>query len=730
MADRKKTTDNDNLDNSSSTSISSLWDGLRHIRERNGALHIGDNSCYIAYRLCSAYMERLQKELNEPQDKPFNSHQLDEEVLRRTSESLRQMPRLPAYPEGLLPEEDDQHIMLFDIKDNIQLTRPAFEQAIKLAQAGGTSLLKNVCVAFLCPREPQFTFIVSMRLVPAGHRRAAARLFFPLVEESAYSRKYVCREKCGCTLDDLFNSVPRYREGRNFSIYTYGLAAEAHGKGHALVGHAMQSYEPLPILWDKVALGTISQYDISGGESACVLIACEAAFFLLNYPALFPTAEDINEIIKQGVSEFVHSKRELRTADHFAIEDAQELTRYKHALKFSMKQQVCVDPDLAVTRKTFMALLERNVGKALVLISQLKSFCVFVVDEKRVYYVDSHPRGELHVSFEKGFALQFSSYSKAADFLLSAYPHTPCNYLMNLFQYTVVELNKARLPVSENDRALNHALALDRYDSREIKDECTLKVESTSGDDVVMDNLLSASQKNDNDALAYEYGDVARAKSCHIQIDSDSKVAHEFIKPVLAEGQKNLAKRAVEPSQRHKCCTPHCERVSKNDCARCQNESCDRCLVYTIDSCIKPNEIAYQYCWECASRMVALKDCSAGDTERIKRALRKWEKDIRDEHAIHTRIRLEAHRACIQWQIESLTNAFTQTFQGQELDVYMPYIEKQCLLDDIEMRERASKNLIGSLTMLVKDLESNMGREYHLPPSPPPPVWALPGGEE
>ena len=60
----------------------------------------------------------------------------------------------------------------------------------------------------------------------------------------------------------------------------------------------------------------------------------------------------------------------------------------------------------------------------------------------------------------------------------------------------------------------------------------------------------------------------------------------------------------------------------------------------------------------------------------------------------------------------------------------MPYIEKQCLLDDIEMRERASKNLIGSLTMLVKDLESNMGREYHLPPSPPPPVWALPGGEE
>ena len=73
-------------------------------------------------------------------------------------------------------------------------------------------------------------------------------------------------------------------------------------------------------------------------------------------------------------------------------------------------------------------------------------------------------------------------------------------------------------------------------------------------------------------------------------------------------------------------------------------------------------------------------------------------------------------------------NAFPDTLDAQEPNANMTYIEKQCLLDVVEMRRRSSQILIGSLNKLVGDLECKLNREHHLPLAPP--VWALPEGEE
>eukprot|EP00505_MAST-04D_sp_SCG-Rhode-Island_P005548 Stramenopile-MAST_4_protein_5548 len=261
--------------------------------------------------------------MDRPEDRPFDSNHLDE-IIWLTSNSLSQIPRLPHYFVELLPKEEDEKIMLLKTQNgdgyNVRFTKALFDRAITEARDAGTSLLKNVSVLFFFEERPSSTFIVSMRLHPAGHSKA--RLFFP-VECGLHERTYFCREKCGCELEDLFHEVSHLTKSKAFTIYTYGLAAD--GENIAIVGRPKEAIEPppppLPILWDKVSLGQISQYDLPNGRSACVLIACEAAIRLLNDPSLFPTEIDIDNIISKGVSEFEYSKRGSRKADHFEMAD-------------------------------------------------------------------------------------------------------------------------------------------------------------------------------------------------------------------------------------------------------------------------------------------------------------------------------------------------------------------------------------------------------------------------
>jgi hypothetical protein len=758
----------DYMNNKSTTPVAHLWNSQTKLK-RHGAFLQRDNMYYSVYSLCSAYMETLQRTMDRPEDRPFDSNHLDE-IIWLTSNSLSQIPRLPQYFVELLPKEEDEKIMLLKTQNDdgykVRFTKALFDRAITEARDAGTSLLKNVSVLFFFEERPSSTFIVSMRLHPAGHSKA--RLFFPV--EYGYERTYFCREKCGCELEDLFHEVSHLTKSKAFTIYTYGLAAD--GENVAIVGRPKEAIEPppppLPILWNKVSLGQISQYDLPNGRSACVLIACEAAIRLLNDPSLFPTEIDIDNIISKGVSEFEHSKRGSRKADHFEMADAQELVRYQTTLKFSMKKHVDIDSDPEVTRKMLMDLLDKNVGKALIMISQLKSFCVFVLNEERVYYVDSHPRRELHDSFEKGFALEFSSHANATDFLIRACPHTPGHYIMNLLESTVVELNNVRVqpcreetacttaPVSADHQVHNNVSPLARSGSNGKYDDCAAKV-GTRGesehnearlsyrkemafstargkDDVVMTNSHSAENESEGYARSHlpdHSSHIEHVKSSdQNQIDDKLKVgrtAHEWSQSMLLERQKSHVERAVMTDQGGECNTPRCIKKSTKVCSICRQQSCSRCLVHTVYSSRPSSTIpAIKYCWECASNL--LKACTAEDAEQIKMALREWEKDVREDHERRTQSLLDFHEADIKRQINHLMNAFPDTLDAQEPNANMTYIEKQCLLDVVEMRRRSSQILIGSLNKLVGDLECKLNREHHLPLAPP--VWALPEGEE
>ena len=102
---------------------------------------------------------------------------------------------------------------------------------------------------------------------------------------------------------------------------------------------------------------------------------------------------------------------------------------------------------------------------------------------------------------------------------------------------------------------------------------------------------------------------------------------------------------------------------------------------------------------------------------------------MRADHARNIQQALNVHVEDIKRQFGYLMkSAFPDKLDAQEPNANMSYIEKQCLLDVVEMRRKSSTFLIGELNRLVQDLESKLNEDHHLPPAPPPPAWAE--GEE
>ena len=104
-------------------------------------------------------------------------------------------------------------------------------------------------------------------------------------------------------LNDLFDSVQHLRP---LGLYdsTYGLAADAYGRITLLLVAQSKKWSPFRPSALSPYCGTESSWtDVAARPRMAgvrVFDSFEAAIRLLNFPALFPTEDDIDEIIREG----------------------------------------------------------------------------------------------------------------------------------------------------------------------------------------------------------------------------------------------------------------------------------------------------------------------------------------------------------------------------------------------------------------------------------------------
>ena len=459
---------------------------------------------------------------------------------------------------------------------------------------------------------------------------------------------------------------------------------------------------PSPNLWDQISIGETSQYDHGNGRSACVVISCEAAVHLLDSPGVLPNTIEIDKIIRDGVFEYERSRREARRVEHFEMSDAQGLERYKASLRFHKHKTFDIESNARVSRKLFTKLLEENVGKVVVAINQMKSWCIHIVDEQCVFYMDSHPRRELHESLKKGFAIQFGSHIKAAEFLLRACPYTEGNYIMNLLEYTAVESNK----IGFTNRDKTGTLLSDSTPS-------SASTHATCYD--MAEDLMSRASSHWPSYESTGFGGI-------------DKINQHSCISLLLEGHEKITKRhAVELKNGNKCAMKQCGWTVEGKCGVCFARFCSRCLVFSVHlSKVKKGVCKFvetklksapinKICYECAS--YALENTRMHDAEPINIHLNICATSIREERKIAALQQQEGKEEQIEREICFLENQFVEFLFPKALpettDAYgaaglsLSYIEKRLQFDESEIRRDASKRMINFLQGLIKSHSSS-----------------------
>lgn len=141
---------------------------------------------------------------------------------------------------------------------------------------------------------------------------------------------------------------------------------------------------------EMVALGSISQFDVEGGRSACTAIALEAACRFLRDPGVVGAA-DVDACVRAGISRYAAGISQ-RAVEHTSVDEVLPMFEAELAMAPPFSSQA------AVSTSSFREALQPAVSAAataVVFTKPPESVLAIVGGGGSSYYLfDSHPRHE------------------------------------------------------------------------------------------------------------------------------------------------------------------------------------------------------------------------------------------------------------------------------------------------------------------------------------------------